>query len=860
MKDYKKKLQENGMLLKEIPKKEQNIDMCRIAINQNPKAIRFASQKCIDYEICFNAVKRDVNVFRYVPTKLMTEEMIQISIEADGELINKVPEKYITDELYLKAVKSNIAAFEYIPEEKKQELLDENTPLDLIISWIEKDFTISKFMSQSVKSNIKILKFQKSLDKLTFLNKYYDYEKMVFCIDIEVAYKKAEMDHLSDKTYEVEAKFSTFNEFYNFLDSDISNADLRGYDFKGVNLSQYNIKGAVIDSYVLINQGLYDGEYYSNLKKQIEIVEDSEDITDEISIKSDYCYLRPVEDEGHEVFDDTQVPFFYISDIHLLHRVINKFKYSATKEEVELYIKELVQEMVDSIGSKPWGSYLLIAGDTSSVFELSKVFYSELVNWWNPRRIVVILGNHELWDPYVELKENISAYRLYFKSMNINYLQNDLLYVDSNEEIKIVKEKHLVRKSTEDIRKLVEKSSIIILGGIGFSGLNEKYNATNMRYGKSFEESSDNESRIKDIKESNKFNFIYEKLLKAIPRNKVIILTHMKKSDWNLDDYNPNWIYLNGHTHYEYTNNKNIYADNQIGYKRQTLGLKYFYIDNEYDIFAYTEDGIHEITKEQYIDFNRGKKVTMTFNKREGTIYMIKKNNYYMFLIYCYYSKSSSKEKLYLLNGGRLHKLEDDWLEDLDYYFHYLDQYTESIHKLLDKYTGKQKIVSDFVKSLGGSGKIHGCIVDVEKPGGLFGYSYCHLFVNPVDGQVTPYFALDVTSRIFYKDFKSMLEEQPVCRLLKDKYLKLEKESATNSPKFDYSKDMEKWINNKSLYDEGSWMYKISRIIKSLQYCTEKNIVRIWNDKVIELDYVKGITEAENVEGMIDEGLIVEVE
>ena len=75
----------------------------------------------------------------------------------------------------------------------------------------------------------------------------------------------------------------------------------------------------------------------------------------------------------------------------------------------------------------------------------------------------------------------------------------------------------------------------------------------------------------------------------------------------------------------------------------------------------------------------------------------------------------------------------------------------ENVNQLLYRYVGGQQRISEFIKHLGGSGKIHGCIVDVERPNELEGFSYCHLFVNPIDGKVTPYFAYDVNQELYTK-------------------------------------------------------------------------------------------------------------
>ena len=55
--DITKELKKDGMLLKKIPKKEQTIDICKMAIRQNPLALQFVSRKCLDSKMCLAAVK-----------------------------------------------------------------------------------------------------------------------------------------------------------------------------------------------------------------------------------------------------------------------------------------------------------------------------------------------------------------------------------------------------------------------------------------------------------------------------------------------------------------------------------------------------------------------------------------------------------------------------------------------------------------------------------------------------------------------------------------------------------------------------------------------------------------------------------
>jgi len=134
------------------------------------------------------------------------------------------------------------------------------------------------------------------------------------------------------------------------------------------------------------------------------------------------------------------------------------------------------------------------------------------------------------------------------------------------------------------------------------------------------------------------------------------------------------------------------------------------------------------------------------------------------------------------------------------------------------------------------------------------------LFVNPIDGKITPYFAYDVKSRIVYKDFKALLESQESCKLLQDNYTRREKELSLNMPTLQHSSQLEEWGDESFMYDEGSYLYKISRIINSLQYVAGKSIVRIWNEELLNYDFVNRIKEANRIEDMINDTLIVEID
>lgn len=479
--------------------------------------------------------------------------------------------------------------------------------------------------------------------------------------------------------------------------------------------------------------------------------------------------------------------------------------------------------MIDTATDHSYDDYLLIAGDISFNFEISTLFYTELVKYmksrrWSTSQIVVVLGNHELWNfnrrggehsNLLTLDEIIQQYRDFFSSLGICFLQNDLLL--SNGEI--ISEKQLESIDQDELKQICLKNAFAILGGLGFTGLNSQFNATQGIYRQTIM------TLDEDIKQTNQFKFIYNKVKSVLGNDKVIILTHTPKENWSNEDYNRNWIYVNGHTHrndYCCDEEKTFYSDNQIGYYSTSIGLKHFKLSRVYDIFKYYPDGVYSISREQYLDFNRGVEIKVTFN-RTGTIHMLKNNN-----VYCFIFENQNTGKKYLLNGGMINNLEHN---DINYYFERMAYYSDAIRGLFSDYNQALKSISDSIKKIGGIGTIHGCIVDID--------FFNHIYVNPEDGTVTQYFALSIVDKYIYPNVKSLLLAQR--KDLYDNYMKL----------LDGESEGDKLLKGEikagsieiSRFIPDTYMYRPSRIMKSLQYLTEVNVIRIWNDRIFESQY-----------------------
>ncbi|OUA84528.1 hypothetical protein BK706_25705 [Bacillus thuringiensis serovar leesis] len=816
---YLEAIKQNGKALKYVPDKYKSEGFCKIAIMQNGLALEFVPKNILSKELFVLAVEQNGLSLEYVPSKNRSKALCDAAVNNNVLALEHVPNRYKTKKLCNAAVNSSWKAFLYVPEsmytlnncfEIFERILGECDDLSEISYSVRSCVReIANRLPDEINNDIQIIRLERQLQVREFKSKYFDKEICRF-ITIEKIFNREE-DELKE--------FDLFVDFYNHLDGDLKNANLHDYDFKEVNLADFNIEGAYINSDVLVEQHLYDGSFYAENIKDYDcntelMISAENEVVEAISVR------QGVDLVPDATLNDTSHKIYYISDIHLNHKLLKAFPTNATELEVKMYIKQLVKKMIDTATDISNGDYLLIAGDISFNFEISTLFYTELAEYMKSTfgsrcQIVVVLGNHELWDfnrrgvahsNLLTLDEIIQQYRDLFSSLGVYFLQNDLLLSNGT----IISEKQLKSIDQDELKDICLKSPFVIMGGLGFSGLNSQFNATQGIYRQTIT------SLDEDIKQTNKFKLIYNKVKNVLGNDKVIILTHTPKENWSNENYNRNWIYVNGHTHrndYCCDEEKSFYSDNQIGYYSTNIGLKHFKLSRVYDIFKYYPDGIYSISREQYLDFNRGVEIKVTFNGT-GTIHMLKNNN-----VYCFILEKQNTGKIYLLNGGKINNLEHN---DINYYFERMAYYSDAIRELFSDYNQALKSISDSIKKIGGIGTIHGCIVDID--------FFNHIYVNPEDGTVTPYFASSIVDKYIYPNVKTLLLAQR--KDLYDNYIKL---LEGESEGFKLLKDETKAGSlGISTFVPDTYMYRTSRIMKSLQYLTGVNVIRVWNDRIIE--------------------------
>jgi len=789
-------IRQDGTAIRYVPQKYINQELYSEAVNSNGMVLECIPRELLTKELCLKAVKQNGESLIYVPSRLKTKKLCLVAIENAGQALAYVPNRYRTQEFCLKAIVQNGRALEYVPESV--------CTVELCLEALQQDIAAAKYIPEKLNSEKTIIEAEKQYEVRKVVKKIYSKETNKFYV-VECIFRESE-----------EKEFDTFSEFYYYIEGDLSDADLYEYDFENIDLSRINIEGAKISNSVLRKQGLYDDAFYAeNIRKY------SDNVEIRFSTENDMIEASAIlhAEDFDDATDIDSKKIYYISDIHINHKILNKFPEYATKEEIITFIRKFVYKMTDTAEQSLHSSYLFITGDVSFNFELSKIFYTELVEKWDPSKTIVVLGNHELWDfnQYGQpaqyegsVDDIISQYRHLFESLGMIFLQNDLL-IYKDYRLKIITEKQLTGIDITFLREICLNSSFMVLGGLGYSGYNEDFNATHGIYRKTIL------TLPEDMEQTKRFEDIYEKVETALEKNRLIILTHTPKENWTNKPYNSNWIYVNGHTHrndYTCSKEKTVYADNQIGYYSNSIGLKHFCISCSYDIFGYYKDGIYKITREQYLDFNRGIGINITFNRTHYIIYMLKNRG-----VYCFLAKR--KEKLYFLEGGNIRNLIND---DIDYYFDNLSKYSDVIKKQLRGYNTLLKAISQAVKAIGGKGTIHGCIIDID--------FYNHIYLNLHDGEITPYYATAITDKYVYNNIQALLQERRSD--LYDNYLYLlEKSDKVNSL---ITSNKNAGTVEPARFVGDTYIYRPSRIMKTLQYITNVNVVRVWDDRIIEAD------------------------
>lgn len=752
-----------------VPKDLLNVEVVEKAVSYSPFCLRDLANNRITKEIAYLAVKINGMSLKYIPKKLINDDLISTAVENAPLSIQFVPKDSITQEMCDRCLKSDYTVFAYIPEK----FISEGMCLKIVGSKVFSIFDLSSIEKEQYYGN-------SDINLILFRDFPEEMRNNVTILDRIVKRCKYGALPLIKWNENIEQRIKD-----DFLRKNLF--DLRGNQI--IPLRKVTIDYLSTKVIQKEDEGLesISGKFIPTIKAR-EVRKQIDSITLPLPEKIFNDAYLVTQNVGKSIIhelagDQSSKEFYYVSDIHIEHHLLGdaelrkklkNAKSDADKmDEIENWIEYKVLELISGADNR---NIFLIAGDVADSVVLSDAFYRCLFNHWHGK-IISVLGNHELWDNTTledwinssfvprSIEEIVADYKEIHNTFKDLLLENELYIRYKNQTACIISENDLRHASESSLSDLLSKCSTIILGGVGYSGLNPKFNAEYLKGHQTNPGMGLYRTTIKSIEEdkrrSEAFRFIYEKVLKCANGKKVIVLTHTPIEDWTSDSPSPNCVYVNGHTHINNIRRTSdgiaVLSDNQIGYGFD--GEKYinpkwklnaFVIDKLwYDPFEKYTDGIHIINSEEYKEFNLGRGIMCDGCKYDGTLYMIKRSGMYMFLL-------ETSRSLCLMAGGRRKKLA---VRDVHYYFDNIDIYSEEIKTMIKPYQTALQQISKEVKLIGGSGIIHGCIVDID--------FFNHIYLNPFDGKITSYFAYDISSRQPFDSIQNHLSQKAPQLLLK---------------------------------------------------------------------------------------------
>lgn len=254
-------------------------------------------------------------------------------------------------------------------------------------------------------------------DNLTYsIIKKYDRLKKCFTI------KQSWTDKHGNLIKNYNHSFDYFFDFVHFLKGDLSGADLLFCD--GLqNISDFedlNLRNAILKSNILDKLGVN----YEAIKKTTETfsVIESNEIETTAALTIDRVDLN-----GEEILKHQKI--YYVSDLHLLHR-LNNANCKSFYDEIYV-LQQIIDNLLNSVRSFE-KNIILIGGDTSSDFSLFELFIKLLRTSIDEKEldvnVIFTLGNHELWDfEGVDFDEIVAKYRKVISDNKMYLLQNNMI-------------------------------------------------------------------------------------------------------------------------------------------------------------------------------------------------------------------------------------------------------------------------------------------------------------------------------------------------------------------------------------------------------------------------------------------------
>lgn len=878
--------------------------------------LKHASKKVLDYQLCLKACEKCGESYYSVPDRFKTRELTLITLKTLSRAYLKVPVEFIDEEIIRAtltgtsfrsdpdglfcilerkdykvdnlqaicnlAVKSHPTSIRYVPKDNlNKRIVEEAISLDpLSLEYVPRCYIDPQLAKAAV--SLTDTRFYKQPGFLTIscdhqrYSQFANYDRKIRAFPIQyvpIEYMSQELARLSIEKNPISAlvipeKYLSEDDILNLISVDIENLyedDSRWESIKGISSKatkaanrrqELRYKPSCLRPQKRIKQMPADVPSFNVAEVPI-TTKDAELGSYKRSfvrnprgnVETTHVICAP--NEREHLYDRAVIEFSYVSDLHIANQ-INLI--GLQRDKAQKKIRKKINELVKTIPSEC--SPLLIAGDVcSGSLEEVKLFMSDFshkmmfksANYlWESSNLtrLFVLGNHEYWAyqswlrqhsesedprPILPTAATVSMATEWFRRLGENYcftlLENDLFIEYETGKTRVIPHEILMSCDLNDLKDIIDKSQFAVLGGCGFC-----------KSDKGIQTTSNDDAALNSV-----FLKTYQKIKECASDKQIVVLTHYPVEECLPDeDLCTNWIYVNGHSHVNSLVNVKgkavILADNQIGNRPITWGFKSFRINCFADRFSSLIDGIYKISTGEYERFNQLKSILMQRFKQDGEILLLKRSGIYMFLF-----RPSGKEKIYLLNGGSIRSLNN---QDIDYYFENMVKYSQAVKRFFKPLMNVLESISKEVESFGGYGTIHGSIVDIDY--------YNHIFVNPLDGTITPYYAENIKNKMPFNSVGSLLAGTPYLEnnRIKARFNKRLSEGKLKLlDEVQNSNESDKAIQPKDLhFVTDTRMYGLSNVVKTNEFLIDNGVIRGWNDQVLSaFDNEKPVNKATRI-------------
>lgn len=301
--------------------------------------------------------------------------------------------------------------------------------------------------------------------------------------------------------------------------------------------------------------------------------------------------------------------------------------------------------------------------------------------------------------------------------------------------------------------------------------------------------------------------------------------------------------------------------------KKQILYLSNY--DNDFNPYEF-DNGIYQISFDDYWSFYKRTYFGLQNERKPAfryidKIFLLKREKFIMFI-----GKQDKTNKIYILKGRQPRKCS----YSMDFYYNNLENYCNKVLSLFSKYWNILYQISNTLKNatineshllsiynekdylkrifpnfktylqamldeMSFDGRVHGCIIDIDY--------YCHLYVNPYDGKITPYFAFSKYDKDVYKDIETLLKDRrpDLLSIYKNNSIGFKIKKLINTNVFsladqNYAPKNSVFRNDSvKVYDTD--IYDISLKLLSLQSIYDNNHITEWYDTICGMPYISKI-------------------